>query len=204
MVQKRGFRKKERKKRKAAIPIKYKAKKKKKSLGNRITGPGPVVNVFPRPIAIFLGQGANWLNRTRLPPKTRIVEKQTALLVVVDFLARYQSLILATNLQMVTIFSHLAIFHPTFSRGVNNNIVSSRIFLEGKDREEESIFRRVAGGDKTNFEEPMVFVDKRKGIPHRWAGKSDIFSKIVFSRQVATYVTWNPRGRVDGWNIAGI
>lgn len=146
MVQKRGFRKKERKKRKAAIPIKYKAKKKKKSLGNRITGPGPVVNVFPRPIAIFLGQGANWLNRTRLPPKTRIVEKQTALLVVVDFLARYQSLILATNLQMVTIFSHLAIFHPTFSRGVNNNIVSSRIFLEGKDREEESIFRRVAGG----------------------------------------------------------
>lgn len=57
-------------KKKAAIPIKYKAKKKKKSLGNRITGPGPVVNVFPRPIAIFLGQGANWLNRTRLPPKT--------------------------------------------------------------------------------------------------------------------------------------
>ena len=70
MVQKRGFWKRERKKKKAAIPIKYKAKKKKKSLGNRITGPGPVVNVFPRPIVIFLGQGANWLNRTRLPPKT--------------------------------------------------------------------------------------------------------------------------------------
>lgn len=41
--------------------------KRKKSFRNRITRLGTVVNVFPRPIAIFLGQGANWLNRTRLP-----------------------------------------------------------------------------------------------------------------------------------------
>ncbi|KAL0114536.1 hypothetical protein PUN28_011673 [Cardiocondyla obscurior] len=38
--------------------------KRKKSFRNRITRPRTVVNVFPRPIAIFLGQGANWLNRT--------------------------------------------------------------------------------------------------------------------------------------------
>lgn len=54
---------------KAAISIKYKAKKKNPWV-IELPGPGPVVNVFPRPIAIFLGQGANWLNRTRLPPKT--------------------------------------------------------------------------------------------------------------------------------------